>query len=66
MNILFACGLLAALISTVALLEFTNPVLWQDLADTDMMRVNETYYYSASNMHFSPGAPLLRSFDLVN
>ncbi|KAJ3524976.1 hypothetical protein NM208_g11839 [Fusarium decemcellulare] len=45
---------------------FTQPILWQDLADTDLIRVNETYYYSASNMHFSPGAPLLRSYDLVN
>ncbi|KAK2761372.1 hypothetical protein FQN54_001894 [Arachnomyces sp. PD_36] len=61
-----AGGLLAALVSTVSAQEFTNPVLWQDLADTDLIRINETYYYSASNMHFSPGAPLLRSYDLVN
>jgi beta-xylosidase len=45
---------------------FTQPILWQDLADTDLIRVNDTYYYSASNMHFSPGAPILRSYDLVN
>jgi xanthine/uracil permease len=45
---------------------FTNPVLFQDLADADIFRVNDTFYYSASNMHFSPGAPLLRSYDLVN
>ncbi|KAF7375198.1 Xylosidase glycosyl [Mycena sanguinolenta] len=45
---------------------FTNPVIWEDLADNDVFRVNDTYYYSASTMHYSPGAPLLRSFDLVN
>lgn len=45
---------------------FNNPVLWQDLADIDIFRVNNTYYYSASTMHYSPGAPLLRSYDLVN
>ncbi|KAF7553633.1 hypothetical protein G7Z17_g3520 [Cylindrodendrum hubeiense] len=45
---------------------FTNPVLWQDLADADIIRVDDVYYYSASNMHFSPGAPILRSYDLVN
>ena len=45
---------------------FTQPIIWQDLADTDLIRINDTYYYSASNMHFSPGALLLRSWDLVN
>jgi beta-xylosidase len=45
---------------------FQNPVLWEDLADIDVIRVGDTYYYSASNMHYSPGAPLLRSYDLVN
>ncbi len=45
---------------------FQNPVLWEDLADIDVIRVGDTYYYSASNMHYSPGAPVLRSYDLVN
>lgn len=45
---------------------YTNPVLWEDLADIDIFRVNDTYYYSASNMAFSPGAPILSSKDLVN
>jgi beta-xylosidase len=42
----------------------TNPPIWEDLADLDILRVNSTYYLSASTMHFSPGAPLLRSPDL--
>ncbi|KAK3935754.1 glycoside hydrolase family 43 protein [Diplogelasinospora grovesii] len=45
---------------------FTNPVIYEDFADNDIFRVNDTYYFSASNMHFSPGAPILRSYDLVN
>jgi len=45
---------------------FTNPVVWQDFADGDIIRVGDTYYYSASTMHYSPGAPILRSYDLVN
>jgi beta-xylosidase len=45
---------------------FNNPVLWQDFADIDIIRVDNVYYYSASNMHYSPGAPILRSYDLVN
>lgn len=59
-------SLCAALAATVWAENFTQPILWQDLADTDLIRVNDTYYYSGSNMHFSPGAPLLRSYDLVN
>jgi ricin-type beta-trefoil lectin protein/glycosyl hydrolase family 43 len=45
---------------------FTNPVVWQDFADGDIIRVGDVYYYSASTMHYSPGAPILRSYDLVN
>ncbi|MBD3135302.1 glycoside hydrolase family 43 protein, partial [Microbispora bryophytorum] len=45
---------------------YSNPVLWEDLADIDVFRVDDTYYYSASTMHYSPGAPILRSYDLVN
>jgi beta-xylosidase len=45
---------------------YSNPVLWQDFADIDIIRVGDAYYYSASTMHYSPGAPILRSYDLVN
>ncbi len=45
---------------------FTNPVVWQDFADVDIIRVGDVYYLSASTMHYSPGAPVLRSYDLVN
>jgi len=45
---------------------FSNPVLWQDFADIDIIRVGEAYYYSASTMHYSPGAPILRSYNLVD
>ncbi|KAH0437785.1 glycosyl hydrolase family 43 [Colletotrichum camelliae] len=45
---------------------FTNPVLWEDLADNEVHRVGDTFYMTASTMHYSPGAPVLRSKDLVN
>ena len=45
---------------------FANPPLWEDLADGDIFRVGDTYYYTASTMHYSPGAPILRSYDLVH
>lgn len=41
-------------------------MIWQDFADIDIIRVGDTYYASASTMHYSPGAPVLRSYDLVN
>lgn len=45
---------------------YTNPVVWQDFADVEVIRVDNTYYMTASTMHYSPGAPILRSYDLVN
>jgi beta-xylosidase len=41
-------------------------VIWEDFADPDIFRVGNTFYYSASTMHYSPGAPILRSYDLIN
>jgi len=46
--------------------QFSNPVVWQDFADGDIIRVGDAYYYSASTMHYSPGAPILRSYNLVD
>ncbi|KAL4879064.1 glycosyl hydrolase [Aspergillus karnatakaensis] len=45
---------------------FTNPILWEDLPDPEIIRVHKTYYMSASSFHFSPGAPILQSSDLVH
>ncbi|MFD7658797.1 RICIN domain-containing protein [Actinosynnema sp. NPDC059797] len=46
--------------------QYTNPVVWQDFADVEVIRVGDAYYMTASTMHYSPGAPILRSYDLVN
>jgi beta-xylosidase len=59
------CGLSAQTASSKEAV-FQNPVLWEDLADADVLRVGDTYYYSASNMHYSPGAPILSSKDLAH
>lgn len=53
-------------LNAAAATTYTNPVLWEDLADIDIFRVGNDYYYSASTMAFSPGAPILKSGDLVN
>lgn len=46
-----------------------NPVIWQDYPDLDVLdvfRVGDVFYYSAFFFAFSPGAPILKSYDLVN
>ncbi|WP_344056174.1 RICIN domain-containing protein, partial [Sphaerisporangium rubeum] len=45
---------------------YNNPVVWQDFPDVDIIRVGDAYYMSSSTFHYSPGAPILRSYDLVN
>lgn len=46
---------------------FENPVVYEDFADNDIFRgPDDIFYFSASNMHYSPGAPILLSEDLVN
>lgn len=45
---------------------YQNPLIWEDLPDLEVIRVEDTYYYTASTFHHSPGAPVLRSYDLVN
>jgi beta-xylosidase len=45
---------------------FTNPVIFGDFPDPDVIRVDSVYYMSTTTMHNFPGATILKSFDLVN
>lgn len=45
---------------------FTNPVIWADFPDNDVIRVGDTYYMVCTTMYFFPGVPILQSKDLVN
>ena len=45
---------------------FTNPILWGDWADPDVIRVGDDFYMSSTSMHYVPGCPILKSKDLVN
>lgn len=45
---------------------YTNPVLFADYSDPDVIRVGRDYYLVASSFHFSPGLPILHSRDLVH
>ncbi|MBE2215631.1 MAG: family 43 glycosylhydrolase [Opitutaceae bacterium] len=45
---------------------FTNPVLYADYPDPDIIRVGETFYMVSTSFVDSPGINVLRSPDLVN
>ncbi|WP_240920336.1 glycoside hydrolase family 43 protein [Sphingobacterium chungjuense] len=44
----------------------TNPIIFSDMPDLSMIRVDDTYYMSSTTMHMNPGLPLMKSKDLVN
>lgn len=44
----------------------TNPIIFADVPDVSMIRVNDTYYMSSTTMHMNPGVPIMKSKDLVN
>ncbi|MGB4092109.1 MAG: family 43 glycosylhydrolase, partial [Ruminococcus flavefaciens] len=43
-----------------------NPIIWADVPDDDVIRVGDTYYMVSTTMFFSPGAPIMKSDDLVS
>lgn len=43
-----------------------NPIIWADVPDMSIVRVNDTYYMASTTMHMSPGLPIMKSTDLVN
>ncbi|MBR1530156.1 MAG: family 43 glycosylhydrolase [Oscillospiraceae bacterium] len=43
-----------------------NPIIWADVPDDDIIRVGDTYYMISTTMYFSPGAPIMKSKDLVS
>jgi len=45
---------------------FTNPFIWADVPDPDVIRVEDTYYMTSTTMYFTPGCPVMKSKDLVN
>ena len=44
----------------------TNPIMEIDIPDIDIIRVNDMYYMVSTTMFVTPGAPVLRSGDLVH
>jgi len=45
---------------------YTNPLLWGDWPDPDIIRVGDDFYFVSTSMHYVPGCPILKSKDLIN
>ena len=45
---------------------FTNPLLYDEFSDPDIIRVGDDYYLAGTTMHTVPGLVILHSKDLVN
>lgn len=45
---------------------FTNPIMWGDWPDPDIIRVGDDFYFVSTSMHYVPGCPIATSKDLVN
>ena len=47
-------------------LRYTNPILYGDYADPDVIRVGEDFYMISSSFTYIPGIPVLHSRDLAH
>ena len=45
---------------------YTNPILYGDYSDPDVIRVGEDFYMISSSFTYVPGIPVLHSRDLVH
>lgn len=45
---------------------YTNPILYADYSDPDIVKVDDNFYMVASSFNCIPGVPVLHSKDLVN
>ena len=45
---------------------YTNPIIFADYSDPDVIRVGENFYLVSSSFAHTPGLPVLHSRDLVN
>lgn len=42
----------------------TNPVMWADVPDVDVIRVGHVFYMVSTSMHSMPGCPIMKSVNL--
>lgn len=60
--LLFLCTMVAS----AQTIQVKNPFIWADCPDPDIIRVGDYYYLVTTTMHMFPGAPIMRSSDLVH
>jgi beta-xylosidase len=53
-------------ITVIKAVTVKNPLLWGDIPDISIVRVNDTYYMSQTTMHMTPGVPIMESTDMVH
>ncbi|MEI2394969.1 glycoside hydrolase 43 family protein [Paenibacillus sp. FSL R10-2199] len=44
----------------------TNPVMWADVPDVDVIRVGPVFYMVSTSMHSMPGCPIMKSENLYD
>jgi len=47
-------------------IQVKNPLMWADVPDPDIIRVDDYYYLVSTTMHLFPGGPIMRSKDLAH
>ena len=62
----FCIALLSCALSWAQSIQVKNPFIWADCPDPDIIRVDDYYYLVSTTMHMFPGAPIMRSKDLVH
>lgn len=45
---------------------YQNPIIYADVPDPDVIRVEDVYYMVSTSMHMMPGTPIMKSTDLIN
>jgi len=69
LNFLLVCSVFTCMLTFNTLYaqeKATNPIIYADVPDMSIIRVNDTYYMSSTTMHMSPGLPIMKSKDLIN
>lgn len=63
---LISCLLAVVAFAATAGETFRNPVINADVPDISVCKVADTYYMISTTMHLMPGAPIMKSKDMVN
>jgi beta-xylosidase len=57
---------LLVLLAATSLCRAQNPIIYADVPDMAIIRIDSTYCMSSTTMHMAPGVPIMKSADLIN